>query len=128
MAVFIALTYLRNTIFFSASRMLQDLNLIELSSRPQQNKNARASLENPQLTMPPVSIMPLDLPVLSTSNESSSAAAQDGSLILGRSRSIIVIVLLTMVQFLNSVATGFVTVGLPRMSKDLNLSEALLLW
>ena len=108
--------------------MLQDLNLIELSSRPQQNKNGRTSLEYPQVAMPPASIIPLDLPVLSTSNEGGSADGQDRSLILGRSRSIIVIVLLTMVQFLNSVATGFVTVGLPRMSKDLNLSEALLLW
>ena len=108
--------------------MLQDLSLIELSSRPQQDINGKSSFESSHSAMPPASISPLDLPVASTSNEGSSAAAQDASLILGRSRSIIVIVLLTMVQFLNSVATGFVTVGLPRMSKDLNLSEGLLLW
>ena len=48
--------------------------------------------------------------------------------VLSKSRSYVVIILLSLVLFINSAVSGFVTVGLPRMSSDLALPTNLLLW
>lgn len=47
---------------------------------------------------------------------------------LSRSRTVLVIATLTGVTFANSMSTGLLTVGLPRIAADLSLSEDLLLW
>lgn len=48
--------------------------------------------------------------------------------ILSRSRTVLVIATLTGVTLANSMSTGLLTVGLPRIAADLRLSEDLLLW
>ena len=53
---------------------------------------------------------------------------RDDDRILKKGRSIIVIAILTLVLFVNSVSTGFLTVGIPRMAADLKLPDNLLLW
>lgn len=41
---------------------------------------------------------------------------------------ILVIIVLTGVNFLGSLCNGFITIGLPRIASDLSLSEHLILW
>lgn len=41
---------------------------------------------------------------------------------------ILIIIVLTGVNFLGSLCNGFITVGLPRIASDLSLSENLILW
>lgn len=48
--------------------------------------------------------------------------------VLNKSRSVIVTTILSLVLFVNSVSTGILTVGIPRIAADLKLSEGLLLW
>ena len=48
--------------------------------------------------------------------------------VLSKSRSYVVIILLSLVLFINSAVSGFITVGLPRISSDLALPANLLLW
>jgi len=48
--------------------------------------------------------------------------------VLQSGRSIIVITILTLVLSVNSVTIGLLTVGIPHISADLELSEDLLLW
>lgn len=57
-----------------------------------------------------------------------SRAADLESNFLPHGRSIIVIVALTGVNFLSSMSTGLLTVGLPRMAVDVKLPANLLLW
>jgi hypothetical protein len=51
---------------------------------------------------------------------------EDGSLKQGRI--IVIIIVLTGVNFLGSLCNGFITIGLPRIASDLSLSEHLILW
>ena len=57
-----------------------------------------------------------------------SSDEPDDDPFLKRGRSIVVIMILTLVLILNSVSTGFLTVGIPRMAADLKLPNNLLLW
>ncbi len=45
-----------------------------------------------------------------------------------KGRSVFVIAILTGIIFASSMSTGFLTVGLPRIAKDLRLQNHLLLW
>lgn len=58
--------------------------------------------------------------------DAEASAGEEG--VLKKGRSIIVIAVLTLVLVLNSLTTGLLTVGLPRMAADLNLPDSLLLW
>lgn len=51
---------------------------------------------------------------------------EDGGLKQGRI--VVIITVLTGVNFLSSLCNGFITIGLPRMASDLSLPEHLLLW
>ena len=62
------------------------------------------------------------------SDATSLQMAEPNDPVLPRGRSIIVIAVLTLVLFVNSVSTGLLTVGIPRMASDFKLSEGLLLW
>jgi len=103
--------------------MLQALDAVELESMgPSNTLTTAKSTQGAQLT------------VRSTSGnlqDGSAILPQDAtpeSAVLEKGRSIIVIFLLTAVMFMNSMSTGFITVGLPRIAADLDLSENLLLW
>lgn len=50
------------------------------------------------------------------------------AILLKKGRSIIVIIVLSLVLFVNSVASGILTVGIPHIAADLELSESLVLW
>lgn len=47
---------------------------------------------------------------------------------ISRSRATVIITILTGVSFLNTMGSGLLTVGLPRIASDLGLPENLLLW
>ena len=47
---------------------------------------------------------------------------------LKEGRIVVIIIVLTGVNFLASLCNGFITVGLPRIASDLSLSEHLILW
>lgn len=53
---------------------------------------------------------------------------ESNPVVLKKGRSLIVITVLSLVLFVNSVSTGILTVGIPRIATDLELSEGLLLW
>ncbi len=55
-------------------------------------------------------------------------AIASNAVALNKSRSFIVITVLSLVLFVNSVSSGILTVGIPRMATDLELSEDLVLW
>lgn len=59
---------------------------------------------------------------------SNGRAVDSDAAVLTRDRSYIVIIVLSLVMFVNSVSTGILTVGIPRMATDLELSEDLILW
>jgi hypothetical protein len=83
-------------------------------------------------------ITPLPNGVLSQASSSPSAElhrhladpqpVDPGSHFLPHGRSIIVIAALTGINFLSSMSTGLLTVGLPRMAVDVKLPAHLLLW
>jgi hypothetical protein len=80
-------------------------------------------LVNPTLTQAP-SAPPDEL----HRNIAISRAADSEPKFLPRGRSIIVIAVLTGINFLSSMSTGLLTVGLPRMAVDVKLPANLLLW
>lgn len=47
---------------------------------------------------------------------------------LKEGRIVVIIIVLTGVNFLGSLCNGFITIGLPRIASDLSLSEHLILW
>lgn len=63
-----------------------------------------------------------------TDPPSNRRAVESNAAVLTRGRSYIVITVLSLVLFVNSVSTGILTVGIPRMAADLKLSEDLILW
>jgi len=98
----------------SSSNMLQNLGAIQLEPlEPTASKPGRSLARNDDL-------QPLAAPIIT--------ASEPNDLVLNKSRSIIVIAILTLVLAVNSVSTGLLTVGIPRIAADLNLSESLLLW
>ncbi|UKZ82606.1 hypothetical protein TrVFT333_010399 [Trichoderma virens FT-333] len=54
--------------------------------------------------------------------------ADEQTLILSNGRTVIVIAALSAVNFLSSLSTGLLTIGLPRMALDIGLPEYLIAW
>lgn len=100
--------------------MLQNLSAIELESRPNNESKARLKAGASPLPAPGPSVE--NAPTSNNQDESMV------SMYLTKGRSNIVIAMLSLVLFLNSVASGFLTVGLPKIAADLKLEESLLLW
>lgn len=106
--------------------MLQDQDAIELQSPS--GFNAEYQLRAPQHDRGA-------FPSSSKSNSTDMAASRpqytlrpSSTTLLSRTRSNIVIAVLTLVLFINSIVTGFITVGIPSIAADLALEPSLLLW
>jgi hypothetical protein len=77
-------------------------------------------------TVPPASNTIDDTKSLSGSAFRASLDLEGGGLKEGRI--VVIIIVLTGVNFLSSLCNGFITIGLPRIASDLSLSEHLILW
>jgi hypothetical protein len=67
-----------------------------------------------------------DIPLIPGNSSRVPLDLEDGGLKQGRI--VVIITVLTGVNFLSSLCNGFITIGLPRMASDLSLPEHLLLW
>jgi hypothetical protein len=93
---------------------------------------------NELLPTPPRNHMPVSVTVPPASNANDDAKSLPGSSFrapldleggpLKEGRIVVIIIVLTGVNFLGSLCNGFITVGLPRIASDLSLSEHLILW
>lgn len=63
-----------------------------------------------------------------TNSDMNRQVIESNTFALKRGRSFLVITVLSLVLFVNSVSTGILTVGIPRIATDLGLSESLILW
>lgn len=107
--------------------MAQLLSAIEFVSLPVHN-SSKDSLPPPQTDhVPAHSYATADAPVVSSSSSLQAPLdLENGGLKNGRI--IVIIALLTGVNFLSSLSNGFITIGLPRIASDLSLPEHLLIW
>ena len=104
--------------------MSQILSTIELM--PIQAKESSPPQIPPYTSCP--DLLPTGLSPDALSATPSSRMAQLEGRDLKAGRIIIVLTALTSVNFLCSLANGFITIGLPHMASDLGLPEHLLLW
>ena len=77
----------------------------------------------------------LDIPRPILGNEQQSSGEADlilhvdnGSVEMSTTRTVVIIATLTGTTIVSSFSNGLLTVGLPRMAKDVNLAANLLLW
>jgi hypothetical protein len=93
---------------------------------------------NELLPSPPRNHMPVSATVPSASNAIDVAKPRSVNSFrapldleggaLKEGRIVVIIIVLTGVNFLGSLCNGFITIGLPRIASDLSLSEHLILW
>ena len=106
--------------------MLQNLSAIELE--PISPGTTSASPQQRSASLGHLSLQGNNDRTGNYATANHSSHGPDDDLVLKKGRSIIVIAILTLVLVLNSVSTGFLTVGIPRMAADLELPNNLLLW
>lgn len=70
----------------------------------------------------------MDFPPLETEIKSKDSLVLDEKRGLSRTRGIFVIVTLAGINFLNTMGSGILIAALPRIAKDLDLADGLILW
>ena len=108
--------------------MSELLSAIELvpAKRNELLPTSPRNLTSVSTTVPPASNAMDDLKSLPDSSFRAPLDLEGGALKEGRI--VVIIIVLTGVNFLGSLCNGFITVGLPRIASDLSLSEHLILW
>jgi hypothetical protein len=104
--------------------MSEPLSAIEFVSLPTNSKDSFSPCPSGHVT--PHSHATADVLVVSGCSLRAPLDLEGGG--LKESRVIVIIAVLTGVNFLSSLSNGFITIGLPRIASDLSLPEHLMIW